>query len=97
MPSAAPTCSLQTATNRLRLRTGQSAEARDTEAVPDERVEAVLRALQTLSPRQQEILLLRWRHQLTYEQIGAKLGIAPGTVSAHIQRARGQLRQALSK
>jgi DNA-binding CsgD family transcriptional regulator len=36
--------------------------------------------------------LLRWKRHLTYEQIGAELGIAPGTASAHMQRAIGQLK-----
>ncbi len=51
----------------------------------------VERALATLSPRQRQIPLLRWRRQLTYEQIGAELGIAPGTASAHMPRAMAQL------
>lgn len=50
------------------------------------------RALETLSPRQREIVLLRWKRHLTYEQIGVELGIAPGTASAHMQRAMGQLK-----
>ncbi|MGH7526699.1 MAG: RNA polymerase sigma factor [Gemmatimonadales bacterium] len=58
----------------------------------DGRQAAVQRALETLSPRQQEIVLLRWRRKLPYEQIGAELGIAPGTVSAHMQRAIGRLK-----
>jgi RNA polymerase sigma factor (sigma-70 family) len=57
----------------------------------------VQRALETLSPRQREIVLLRWKRQLTYEQIGAELGIAPGTVSAHMQRAIGQLKLLLPR
>jgi len=61
----------------------------------DEIQAAVNRALETLSPRQREIVLLRWRRQLTYEQIGAELGIAPGTASAHMKRAIGQLKASL--
>jgi RNA polymerase sigma factor (sigma-70 family) len=52
--------------------------------------------LETLSPRQKEIVLLRWRRQLTYDQIGAELGIAPSTASAHMQRAIAQLRLLLA-
>ncbi len=59
----------------------------------DERLAAVQHALATLSPRQREIVLLRWERQLTYEQIGAELGIAPGTASAHMQRAIAQLKR----
>jgi RNA polymerase sigma-70 factor (ECF subfamily) len=58
---------------------------------------AIQRALDRLSPRQREIVLLRWRRKLTYEQISAELGIAPGTASAHMQRAIGQLRVLLSR
>ncbi|MGH7527511.1 MAG: RNA polymerase sigma factor [Gemmatimonadales bacterium] len=64
---------------------------------PDDLQDLVQRALETLSPRQKEIVLLRWRRQLTYEQIGAELGIAPGTASAHMQRAIGQLKMLLPR
>jgi RNA polymerase sigma factor (sigma-70 family) len=57
----------------------------------------VQRALQALSPRQREIVLLRWRRHLTYEQIGAELGIASGTASAHMQRAIAQLKVLLPR
>jgi RNA polymerase sigma factor (sigma-70 family) len=63
----------------------------------DELQAQVRQALETLSPRQREIVLLRWRRQLTYEQIGAELGIAPGTASAHMQRAIGQLKARLPR
>lgn len=64
---------------------------------PDDLQSAMQRALETLSPRQREIVLLRWKRQLTYEQIGAELGITPGTVSAHMQRAIGQLKLLLPR
>jgi RNA polymerase sigma-19 factor, ECF subfamily len=64
---------------------------------PDDLQVAVQRALETLSPRQKEIVLLRWRRQLTYEQIGAELGIAPSTASAHMQRAIAQLKVLLPR
>lgn len=63
---------------------------------PDELQATIQRALETLSPRQKEIVLLRWRRQLTYDQIGAELGIAPSTASAHMQRAIAQLKVLLS-
>ncbi len=63
-----------------------------------EDLQAVLqRALESLSPRQREIVLLRWKRQLTYEQIGSELGIAPGTASAHMQRAVAQLKLLLPR
>jgi RNA polymerase sigma-70 factor (ECF subfamily) len=69
----------------------------DDSADADDLQAAVQRALETLSPRQREIVLLRWRRQLTYEQIGAELGIAPGTASAHMQRAIAQLKALLPR
>jgi RNA polymerase sigma-70 factor (ECF subfamily) len=63
----------------------------------DEIQAAVQRALELLSERQREIVVLRWRRQLTYQQIGTELGIAPGTASAHMQRAMAQLRQLLPR
>jgi RNA polymerase sigma-70 factor (ECF subfamily) len=63
----------------------------------DDLQDVIQQALETLSPRQREIVLLRWKRQLTYEQIGAELGIAPGTVSAHMQRAIGQLKMLLPR
>ena len=64
---------------------------------PDDLQDLVRRALETLSPRQREIVRLRWRRRLTYEQIGAELGIAPGTASAHMQRAISQLKLILPR
>jgi RNA polymerase sigma factor (sigma-70 family) len=58
---------------------------------------AVQRALELLSERQRKIVLLRWRRQLTYEQIGAELGIEPGAVSADMQRAMAQLGRLLAR
>jgi RNA polymerase sigma-70 factor (ECF subfamily) len=63
---------------------------------PDELQAAVLRALESLSPRQRQVVLLRWRRHLTYEEIAGELGIAPGTASAHMQRAIAQLKQSLA-
>lgn len=59
---------------------------------PEDLQQVMQRALETLSPRQKEIVLLRWRRHLTYDQIGTELGIAPSTASAHMQRALAQLR-----
>jgi RNA polymerase sigma-70 factor (ECF subfamily) len=63
----------------------------------DEIQAAVHRALELLSDRQREIVVLRWRRGLTYEQIGTELGIAPGTASAHMQRAIAQLKRLLPR
>lgn len=77
------------------VQAGPSAD--DEGGEPDDLQTAIYGALETLSPRQKEIVLLRWRRQLTYEQIGAELGIAPGTASAHMQRAIAHLRMVLPR
>ncbi len=77
------------------MQAGPSAD--DEGGEPDDLQTAIYGALETLSPRQKEIVLLRWRRQLTYEQIGAELGIAPGTASAHMQRAIAHLRMVLPR
>ena len=56
---------------------------------------ALQRALDSLSPRQREVLLLHWRGH-TYEKIGAMLGISPKTASVHATRAFEALRAQLS-
>jgi RNA polymerase sigma-70 factor (ECF subfamily) len=63
----------------------------------DEIQAAVQRALDLLSEQQREIVVLRWRRQLTYEQIGAELGITPATASAHMQRAIAQIGRLLPR
>lgn len=69
---------------------GDSEEAEDGE---EDRTDLVRRVLESLSPRQKEIVLLRWQRKLTYEQIGAELGISPDTASAHMQRAIAHLKR----
>ena len=55
---------------------------------------AIQRALDSLSPRQRDVILLQWRGK-SYEEIGAVLGISPKTVSVHISRAFDALREIL--
>lgn len=57
--------------------------------------DAVQNALQTLSPRAREILLLRYQAELGYEEIGEVLGLPGGTVKSRINRAKAQLKEAL--
>jgi RNA polymerase sigma-70 factor (ECF subfamily) len=45
-------------------------------------------ALAGLAPRQREIARLRFVEDLSYEQIGERLGIAPGTVKNVLRRVR---------
>lgn len=53
------------------------------------------RALDRLTERQRETVLLRWRGH-SYEEIAAALGISAKTVSIHISRAFGALRELLA-
>jgi RNA polymerase sigma-70 factor (ECF subfamily) len=64
---------------------------------PDEIQAAMQRALELLSEQQRKIVVLRWRRQLSHEQIGAELGIAPGAVSAQMQLVMAQLRRLLPR
>jgi RNA polymerase sigma factor (sigma-70 family) len=66
------------------------------ESVPDERdVDAavdVWRAVRALPLRQQQATVLRYRADLSIEEIGAAMGCDPGTVRTHLARARDALR-----
>ena len=44
-----------------------------------------------MPPRQQEIALMRWQDRMKDTEIGAALGVAEGTVHAHLHTARGKL------
>lgn len=45
-------------------------------------------ALAGLAPRQRQIARLRFKDDLSYDQIGERLGIAPGTVKNVLRRVR---------
>ena len=53
------------------------------------------RAIDTLPPRQREVILLRWQ-QRSYDEIAQQLGISPKTVAAHLARALEHLRATLA-
>jgi RNA polymerase sigma-70 factor (ECF subfamily) len=63
----------------------------DPEPDIDEAVD-LWRAVKALPIRQQQATVLRYRADLTMEEIGAAMGCDPGTVRTHIQRARKTLR-----
>ena len=44
-----------------------------------------------MPPRQQEIALMRWQDRMKATEIAAALGVAEGTVHAHLHTARGKL------
>jgi RNA polymerase sigma-70 factor, ECF subfamily len=55
-----------------------------------ERSEAVRRALESLSERDQEVLLL-WDAGLSYSEIAEQTGLAPGAMGTTLARARQRL------
>ena len=69
-------------------------EDRTVLSITDHEYEALLhKALLTLSPMQREIYHMAREEQLTYDQIGKKLGISALTVKTHMSRALRQLRK----
>lgn len=54
-------------------------------------------ALETLSPRDREILSLYYVHRRTTREIGQIVGAAPGTIMARLFRARARLREVLAE
>lgn len=62
-----------------------------------ERADALRKALDALSPQQREVFLLRHDEGLPLAQIAARLGLAVGTVKAHLHRALTTLRERTTK
>jgi RNA polymerase sigma-70 factor (family 1) len=58
---------------------------------------AIGKAVNELPRRQQQVLLLRWQRQASYEEIAETLGISPKTVAVHIARAIQRLRELLAQ
>jgi RNA polymerase sigma-70 factor (ECF subfamily) len=67
--------------------------AADTVVEHDERVASVQEALNALTPRDREILLL-WDAGLSYPEIAAQTGLAVGAVGTTLARARRRLVEA---
>ena len=47
--------------------------------------------IEEMPPRQRAIALMRWRDRMKASEIAAALGVAEGTVHAHLHAARGKL------
>jgi RNA polymerase sigma-70 factor (ECF subfamily) len=62
----------------------------------DERRRLVREALETLTPRDAEILLLKYTENWSYRQLAERLGVSPSAVEARLFRARQRLREALA-
>ncbi len=56
---------------------------------------AIQKAIDTLPPRQRQVLQLRWQGALSYDEVATLLGISPKTVAIHLARALQHLRQSL--
>jgi RNA polymerase sigma-70 factor, ECF subfamily len=65
------------------------------EAVSGIALERCWRAIQALPPQQHAVAVMRWLLGMTNSQIAAALGIAGGTVAAHLSAVRGKLKAAL--
>ncbi|HVM26285.1 MAG TPA: sigma-70 family RNA polymerase sigma factor [Mycobacteriales bacterium] len=74
------------------VRTAGSAEAHALDRIGEQRVR---RLLGTLSPDQQEVLLLRILGDLTVEQVADAVGKRPGAVKALQRRGLASLRRAI--
>ena len=57
--------------------------------------EAVVAAMQELTPEYREILLLRYMQELDYDEIAAVLSVPAGTVKSRLNRAKAQLKETL--
>jgi len=47
--------------------------------------------IEDMPPRQKKVALMRWQDRMTAPEIAAELGVAEGTVHAHLHTARGKL------
>jgi DNA-directed RNA polymerase specialized sigma24 family protein len=57
---------------------------------------AIVRELRRLPRRQREVVVLRFLCDFSTEEPASVLGIAPGTVTAHVHRSVATLRAALA-
>ena len=75
----------------LRRRPSPQGTPEETPPDTDEAVD-LWRAVRTLPLRQQQAVVLRYRADLSMEEIGAAMGCDAGTVRTHLARARETLR-----
>jgi RNA polymerase sigma-70 factor (ECF subfamily) len=81
---------------------GEASSVESTE-VPDaqqdlelrELAATIQRAIDSLPPRQREVLRLRWQEHLSYEEIAERLEISAKTVAVHLSRGLRHLRETL--
>lgn len=66
-----------------------------TEAVSAIALQRCWRIIQSLPPQQHAVAVLRWLFAMTNSEIATRLGIADGTVAAHLSAVRGKLKAGL--
>jgi RNA polymerase sigma-70 factor (ECF subfamily) len=66
-------------------------------AVHDQLRRAVRRAIQTLSPKLRDALLLAQSGEYSYQEIGAMLGVPLGTIKWRVSEARRIIRKQLQE
>jgi RNA polymerase sigma factor (sigma-70 family) len=69
----------------------------DKELLIRERVKGVGDALRHMSLEHQEIVRIRCLQEMSYEQAAQTLRVPVGTVRSRLHRARGELKQVISK
>lgn len=69
----------------------------ETQALQHETRARILRLVKELSPRKQEVVLLRYFGGLQNKEIAAVLDLDERTISAHLSRALGKLQKELGK
>jgi RNA polymerase sigma factor (sigma-70 family) len=53
--------------------------------------------IEDMPPKQKKVALMRWQDRMKVTEIAAELGIAEGTVHAHLHSARGKLAAGLER
>ncbi len=83
---------LRAESGRLDAPGRQSAESAESVAIRADEAGSLLGALAELSPRQREVLILRYYSDLSELQIAEALDISPGSVKSHAHRGLAALR-----
>ena len=63
--------------------------------IASERRTLIRQAIQRLKPKEAEILLLKYNHDWSYQQIASHLGISASAVESRLHRARHNMRRQL--
>jgi RNA polymerase sigma-70 factor (ECF subfamily) len=82
--------------HHVALQAGSFPQTRATEEDTEPRLEAMYRAMETLSDEQREVLYLRLQERLSYAEIAVVQGVPVGTVGSRVHHAVGRLRQIMN-